>query len=237
MRVETQVDAPPAPYSLAKAERIEMQAGQRKGIRGRLTYANVMSTVAVFLALGGAAAFAADHLPKNSVGPRQIKQQAVTTGKLANNSVTAVKVKDGSLTGSDLNLASLGTVPTAATARQASSASTVDGHTASCPAGSTMVSGICYESVSNPAVGTVFEAADNCAAKGGQLPTPLELYSVRSLLDLGTGVGANHQYTDEVYANTSGGSYSTVVVDGTGAVTEQSVNSPSRYICVYPLLR
>jgi len=39
-----------------------------KQMRQRLTYANVMATAAVFLALGGGA-YAATHLAKNSVGP------------------------------------------------------------------------------------------------------------------------------------------------------------------------
>jgi hypothetical protein len=39
-----------------------------KQIRKRLTYANVMSSIAVFLVLGGATALAAGQLGKNSVG-------------------------------------------------------------------------------------------------------------------------------------------------------------------------
>jgi hypothetical protein len=50
--------------------------------RSRLTYANVMATIAVFLALGGGA-YAAFKLPKNSVGTKQIKTGAVTPKKLA----------------------------------------------------------------------------------------------------------------------------------------------------------
>ena len=69
-----------------------MKRAGRKTIRGRLTYANVMSTVAVFLALGGATALAAGQIEKNSVGPRQLKSQAVTTGKIANNAVSGAKV-------------------------------------------------------------------------------------------------------------------------------------------------
>ena len=42
----------------------------------RLTYADVMATIAVFLALGGGA-YAALRLPRNSVGARQIKANAV----------------------------------------------------------------------------------------------------------------------------------------------------------------
>jgi hypothetical protein len=65
--------------------------------RPKLTYANVMSTVAVFLVVSGAAAYAAIHLPKNSVGSKQLKQGAVKAGDLANNSVTSAKVAQGSL--------------------------------------------------------------------------------------------------------------------------------------------
>jgi hypothetical protein len=68
----------------------------------RPTYANVVSTVCLFLLLGGAA-YAATQLPKNSVGTKQLKA----------NAVTGAKVKNGSLTGADIEAASLGTVPLA----------------------------------------------------------------------------------------------------------------------------
>lgn len=92
-----------------------------QSIKKRLTYANVMSSIAVFLVLGGATALAAAQLGKNSVGSKQLKKNAVTAAKLKKNAVTTAKiknsavngakVKDGSLTGSDINLATLGTVP------------------------------------------------------------------------------------------------------------------------------
>ena len=60
-----------------------------KQIRKRLTYANVMSSIAVFLVLGGATAFAAVHLGKNSVGTKQLKKNAVTAAKIKKDAVTA----------------------------------------------------------------------------------------------------------------------------------------------------
>lgn len=99
-----------------------------KQIRKRLTYANVMSSIAVFLVLGGATAIAAG-LAKNSVGPKQLKKNAVTTKKIKNNAVTGAKVKNGSLTGADINVASLGAVPSAGhagTADRANAAGTAD---------------------------------------------------------------------------------------------------------------
>jgi hypothetical protein len=100
-----------------------------KIIRKRLTYANVMSSIAVFLVLGGGAAFAAKQLSKKSVGAPQLKANAVTTAKIKKNAVTkkkiaknavdASKVKSDSLTGNQINESTLGTVPSAATATTA----------------------------------------------------------------------------------------------------------------------
>jgi len=74
-----------------------------KHIHKRLTYANVMSSIAVFLVIGGGAAFAA--LGKNTVGTRQLKRNAVKTGKvgpeairagkLAKNAIATNRLRDG----------------------------------------------------------------------------------------------------------------------------------------------
>jgi hypothetical protein len=79
-----------------------------KQIRKRLTYANVMSSLAVFLVIGGASAFAASQLGKNSVGTKQLKSNAVTTAKIKKEAVTAKKIKKGTITGTQINLAKLG---------------------------------------------------------------------------------------------------------------------------------
>jgi hypothetical protein len=80
-------------------------------LRSNLTYANVISTICLFIVLGGGA-YAASQLPKNSVGTKQIKNKAVT----------GAKVKDGSITGADVNASTLGTVPKATSADSAASA-------------------------------------------------------------------------------------------------------------------
>ena len=81
--------------------------------RERLTYANVMSTISVFLVVSGGAAYAAGHLGKNAVGTKQLKKNSVTTAKIKKQAVTAAKVKNGTLTGNQINTSTLGTVPTA----------------------------------------------------------------------------------------------------------------------------
>jgi hypothetical protein len=201
----------------------------------------VVAIIALIAALGGSAIAAKHHkklvLPKNSVGTRQIKSKAVTAGKIARNAVTAAKVADHSLTGSDINLSALGTVPSATNAAHAASADSLGGHAAACPGGTTLIRGICFDSSSSGPASSVTAAADACAARGGWLPSPLELYATRSVLNLGTGVGDDHMYTDAMYNTPGGGNYRTIVVDGTGAISESELTAPARYICAYPLVR
>jgi hypothetical protein len=54
-----------------------------KRLRGKLTYANVISTACLVLLVGGGTALAATRLPKNSVGTKQLKKAAVTPAKLS----------------------------------------------------------------------------------------------------------------------------------------------------------
>jgi hypothetical protein len=90
-------------------------------MRKHLTYANVVSTICLFLALGGAA-YAGTKLAKGSVGTEQLKAEAVTKGKLHPNSVNSKKVVNGSLTGEDIDAATLGKVPNATNAEYANNA-------------------------------------------------------------------------------------------------------------------
>ncbi len=59
----------------------------------RLTYANVIATIALFIALGGTS-YAALKLPRNSVGGTQIRTGAITSSEVKDRSL---KVRDLSL--------------------------------------------------------------------------------------------------------------------------------------------
>jgi hypothetical protein len=85
-----------------------------KQIRKRLTYANVMSSIAVFLILGGATAVAA-----KKIGSNEIKANSIKTGKIVKEAVTTAKIKKEAVTGAKVNESSLGQVPSAANAANA----------------------------------------------------------------------------------------------------------------------
>ena len=65
-------------------------------VRKRVTYSNVIATMALFIALGGVAV-AATKLPRNSVGTKQLKRGAVTSAKLGKKSVIAGKLGPNSV--------------------------------------------------------------------------------------------------------------------------------------------
>lgn len=64
-------------------------------LRKRLSYSNAIATIALFIALGGAAVAAG--IPKNSVGPRQLKKGAVKTRALSRGAVTSGKLRPKSV--------------------------------------------------------------------------------------------------------------------------------------------
>jgi hypothetical protein len=66
----------------------------RVRVRSRLTYANMVATLALFAALGGSA-YAAIEPPANSVGTMQIKNKAVTPPKLSNRTIALFKGQKG----------------------------------------------------------------------------------------------------------------------------------------------
>jgi hypothetical protein len=89
-----------------------------KQIRKRVTYANVMSSIAVFLILGGATAFAA----VKKIGANEIKANSIKTGKIVKEAITTSKIKKNAVTGAKLNESTLGTVPSATNATNATNA-------------------------------------------------------------------------------------------------------------------
>jgi hypothetical protein len=106
-------------------------------LRCHLTYANVVSTVCLFVVLSGSA-YAAVTLSKNSVRSRHIKNGQVKRADIADFAVTSAKVADSSLLAQDFKTGQLPAGPkgdpgaTSVTARIATGSGTV---TANCQPG------------------------------------------------------------------------------------------------------
>jgi hypothetical protein len=75
-------------------------------IRSRLSFANVISLLALFVALGGTT-YAAATLSKNSVGAKQIKKDAVRASEVKSRAVGTSEVRDGALLAQDFKAGQL----------------------------------------------------------------------------------------------------------------------------------
>jgi hypothetical protein len=102
----------------------------RSRLRRHLTYANVMASIAVFVALGGVS-YAA-----TTINGSKIVKQSVGAGKLKNGTLTSTQVKKNSLTGASIDESSLGTVPSAQSAQTAQTATSATKATTATSAGS-----------------------------------------------------------------------------------------------------
>ncbi|MGI8430244.1 MAG: hypothetical protein ACR2OB_13315 [Solirubrobacteraceae bacterium] len=132
-----------------------------KPISDRLTFANVVSVMALFVALGGTAVAAG--VAANSVGTRQLKDQSVTTSK----------IKDKAVTGAKVNVSTLGIVPRANTANKLSPALKAS-LTLHCPQGLQRAADTCFEPALRPAA-TFPDALGTCAVAQRRLPSASEL--------------------------------------------------------------
>lgn len=126
-------------------------------IRRHLSYANVMATMAVFIALGGGAIAAGVKLKANQVKAKNIKAGAVTEAKIADNAVNASKIKPG-VVGIEHAKNSL--------------------HQ-NCPGGTTYQQGGCIEDAAR-ATANWTTALTNCYNAGGRLADTGEMAAFRA---------------------------------------------------------
>lgn len=107
-----------------------------KQMRRHFTYANVMSSIAVFMILGGATAMAAKvgtgQLKAGSVKTGKIAKEAVKSGKIANGAISTAKIANGAVTTEKIaNDAVTGEKANESTFSQVPNAKTLDGISAS----------------------------------------------------------------------------------------------------------
>jgi hypothetical protein len=160
----------------AQVTRVLFQAGSHwkerkviRRIRTRMTYANVMATIAVFIALGGAG-YAA-----TKVGSKEIRNNSVRSKDVRNDNLRGKDLRDNTLSDREIRESTL-TVPRASTA---GNADTLNGRSAEalrvkCPAGTVLAVGACFET--EPRAAQVHNvAAGECGRAGRRLPTFGEL--------------------------------------------------------------
>jgi hypothetical protein len=85
----------------------QLRRAEMKKLRPRLTYSNVISTLALFLALSGGVAFAASKVHSGDIANGAVKtsklhQRAVSSGKLALGAVRSNQIADGAVSSTQI---------------------------------------------------------------------------------------------------------------------------------------
>jgi hypothetical protein len=152
-----------------------------------LSYANVMSTLAVFIALGGSS-YAAYSINGNAI---------------KNRSITGLKLRHNTLTGTQIRESSLATVPRARNAARVGGV-TVQDLKVKCPPDTFPVAGVCIEKVARPAAAygsavSTCQIAGTPAGPGRRLPTHGELTAAFSVVEPAPG----GELTSDVYPSSA----------------------------------
>jgi len=156
-----------------------------KRVRSKLTYANVMSTVAAFVALGGSSYAAL------TITGRDIKNGSLTYRDVKRNSIGGTRIKESQL----------GTVPRARNAQRLNGISAAR-LLVRCPEGTVPTAGTCAETAVRPpqpyttAAGQC-RGADFPRTPGRRLPTHQELLGALSYEQIVLGPGG--ELTANVY--------------------------------------
>lgn len=197
-------------------------------LRQRLTYANVMSTLAVFIALGGSSYAALQ------IDSRDIANNSVRGVDVRNRTLSERDVKRNALTGRSIRESRLGRVP------RAREADRLGGMTAAdllikCPQGTFPIADVCVETTPRPAAayGTAVIQCGTVGAPAGpgrRLPLHAELLAALSGVQLAPG----GELTSEVYPNPGGPLLALYVTDqvGSAATTPDTGDGAKAFRCV-----
>lgn len=193
-----------------------------RALRARLTYANVMATVAVFLALGGTSIAAL------KITGRDIQKHSLTGNNFRSNSVG----------GRVINEKSLRPVPRALNAARLGGLS-AEQFLVRCPEGTIPVSDVCVETQARPPAGyfsAIHECTitDNQQALGRRLPTYEELATALEHQEIQLSAGG--ELTSDVFPSASSPGHidALYITDNVGhvALTPDTAAGAKSYRCV-----
>jgi hypothetical protein len=223
----------------------------------------VVAAVALVAALGGTVyaagkingrAIKVKSLPGNrlamhSVPGNRLKPGTIPTMQLAPGSIQGDRLAPGSVTGVQIDLSSLGQVPsaghaetaesakdaiTAEKAGTAESAERINGYAAGCKPNTVLFAGACWQMSTNATAMTPANAAMSCASEGGELPDPLLLAAFSQ--QPGITIASGDEWTSDL-TNVSGlSSYSVVTISAAGEVNFAAFNASKKFRCVIPLV-
>ena len=225
--------------------------GGGSGRRGSAALA--LACLALFVALGGGVYAAtkidghtvrASSLPGNRLIPGSVPGNRLRTG-----SIPASKLAPGSVTGAQVDVATLGQVPSAVhataadraqeaaralRAEAAGNAERVNGFSAGCEEGTRQFAGACWQLEHSAAPLEAPDAAASCAQQGGELPAALALAAFAKQHDGVLAVG--DEWSGDLSTFSGLDKYGVVTVSPESKLASVISTETRKFRCVIPLL-
>ena len=211
----------------------------------------LIACLALFVALGGTV-LAATKIDGRTIRVKSLPGNRITPGSLPGNRLRAgtipgSRLAPGSVKAEQIDVDSLGPVPsathaesadtarraqTAIAAEHAADATTINGRAVGCRHGTRQFAGACWELAPSETALTAPEAAAACADAGGELPSLLPLMAFVKLPGVQSEVA--RAWTGHVPVDAAGFWSIAVLTGGTAPEAENS-GTPNHFRCVTPL--
>ncbi|MGN6275566.1 MAG: hypothetical protein ACTHNP_06515 [Solirubrobacterales bacterium] len=213
----------------------------------------VVAVVALVAALGGTV-YAAGKINGHAVKVKSLPGNRLALGSVPGNRLKPGAIKGselapGSITGVQVDVSTLGQVPSAARAEAAQSAQdavtaqlaveaenakTVNGYGAGCEIGTRLFAGACWQVSASETALNAPAAAASCAAQGGELPDALSLaaFSQEPGITLATG----DEWSGDIPVMSGENLYGVATVSSGAEVKSALSTTTKKFRCVIPLV-
>jgi hypothetical protein len=190
-----------------------------------------------------------NRLALHSVPGNRLRPGTIPSMQLAPGSIQGDRLAPGSVTGLQVDVSTLGQVPsavhadtaesakdaeTALNAANAVNAQNVNGYQAGCETGTRLFAGACWQTTASPNALAPPAAALACASEGGELPDPLLLaaFSQQPSITLAPG----DEWTSDIPVVSGSNTYAVTTVSASGAINSSPATNTKKFRCVIPLL-
>ncbi|MDX6622597.1 MAG: hypothetical protein QOE75_529 [Solirubrobacterales bacterium] len=212
-----------------------------------------IACLALFVALGGGV-YAATKIDGHSIRAASLPGNRLIPGSVPGNrlrtgTIPASKLAPGSVTGAQVDVATLGQVPSALhatsadgareaaralSAESAANADRVNGFSAGCASGTRQFAGACWQLAHSEAALEAPAAAASCAAQGGELPAALALAAFSEQPGVVLAVGDEWSGDIPIISGTE--IYGVATVSASSEVDSAPSTEKRKFRCVIPLL-
>jgi hypothetical protein len=190
-----------------------------------------------------------NRLALHSVPGNRLKPGTIPSTQLAPGSIQGDRLAPGSVTGLQVDVSTLGQVPsavhadtaesakdaeTALNAANAVNAQTVNGYHVGCKQGTRLFAGACWQTASSSGTAAFMAAASSCASQGGELPDAFALAAFAH--QPGVAIAADDEWSRTLATFTGKNAFSVVTVSGAGDIGSTLSSESKKFRCVIPLV-